>query len=337
MGPKKDNEQILQKIRERRARKAKKRRKHYLIWKEKNKGVSADVLKLKKNIENSRKVKFPIVFSLRDNIRETIKFINNLKELKESKKSIYLNMKCVEKITNGTIALLLSVINDPSFDGINIIGSKPKNKEARKILELSGFYEHTQATLEFDNENNSNTIIAKSRKAVEPQRSATIVRNAMKTITNKEQRNKKLQGLFIELMANSINHGFPDNGNKKWLLSASHYALEKRVSFSFIDNGVGILKTLDLKLGKKLISFFTGNNDLLLSAFRGEIGSRTGLDFRGKGLPFILEKQRLGYIVNLFVLTNNVILDFEKNDFYEIDINYSGTFYFFEINNNCKL
>lgn len=338
MAKKKDKELILQKIRERRAVKSKKRRKLYLVWKHNNKGISIDEMHLRKSIEKSRHLKLPVVFSLRDNINETLKFINNLKTLSDTDKSIYLNMKSVEKITSGTIALLLSVINDPTFVNINILGSKPKNKIARKTLELSGFYEHTNAVLEYDNESNSNTIIEQSNKAVEPQSTAKIVRSAMKTITNQEQRNKRIQGLFIELMANSINHGFPDNGNKKWILSTSHYKKEKCVSFAFIDNGVGIINTLKLKFGDQLkFNIFKGHDDLLLSAFDGNIGSRTGLPFRGKGLPYILKMQKENYVSNLFILTNNVILDFKTNKFYTINVAYSGTFYFFEVNDKNKL
>lgn len=338
MAKKKDKELILQKIRERRALKSKKRRKLYLVWKHNNKGVSIDEMKLRKSIEKSRHLKLPIVFSLRDNINETLKFINNLKTLNDSDKGIYLNMKSVEKISSGTIALLLSVINDPTFEHITILGSKPKNKSARKVLELSGFYEHTDAVLEYDNESNSNTIIEQGNKVVEPQNSAKIVRSAMKTITGKEQRNKRVQPLFIELMANSINHGFPNNGNKKWILSTSHYKHEKCVSFSFIDNGVGIINTLKLKFEDKIkFNIFKGNDDLLLSAFDGNIGSRTGLPFRGKGLPYILKMQKENYISNLFILTNNVILDFQSNKFYTINESYSGTFYFFEVNDKNKL
>lgn len=338
MAKKKDKEFLLQKIRERRAAKSKKRRKLYLVWKHNNKGVSIDEMKLRKSIDKSKHLKLPTVFSLRDNLNETLKFINHLKTLGDDNKSIYLNMKSVEKISSGTVALLLSVINDPTFEKVTILGSKPKNKVARKTLELSGFYDYTEAVLEYENESNSNTIIEQSNKAVEPQSSAKIIRSAMKTITNQEQRNKKVQGLFIELMANSINHGFPDNGNKKWILSASHFKKEKCVSFAFIDNGVGIINTLSLKFGDKLkFNLFKGTDDLLLSAFNGDIGSRTGLPFRGKGLPYILRMQKENYVSNLFILTNNVILDFKNDKYYTIDVAYSGTFYFFEINNKSKI
>jgi len=331
------NNKIKQRIQFKRSIYEKQRRRKYLYFKYINRNKTNEQKKIDKLIKNSAHQKPPMVFSLKENTNATIIFINNLKKLEDTKQRIYINMKEVHKLTGATIALLLSVVNEFSSKGIKIIGSKPKNKEARKILELSGFFDHMNGEIEYSTEVNSNTIIEQDSKSVQPQRTAKIVRSAMKTITGTEQRNKKLQGLFIEFMANSINHGFPDNKNKKWILSSSHFKKENYVSFSFIDNGVGILETINKKTKHKLKAFFKGDQDLLMSAFKGDIGSRTGLTFRGKGLPFILKKLEENSISNLFILTNNVILDFENKNFIQIDTTYRGTFYYFELNKNNKI
>lgn len=333
----KDKAKILYSIQTIRAKKSKKRRKKYLDKRNKNKEKTKQQLHTEKLISFSISIKLPQIFSIIQNTDETINFINKLKKLEKGTKTIHLNMKGVKSITNGSIALLLSVVNDFTFKGKKIIGSKPKNKDARKILELSGFFDYMYGVLEYESTNNSNTIIEQGNKSIEPQSSAKIVRSAMKTITGTEQRNKKLQGLFIELMANSINHGFPNSERKKWIVSTSHYQKDKCVSFTYIDNGVGILETLNQKIGRKLETIFKGKQDLLLSAFKGEIGSRTGLSFRGKGLPFIMDKFHKNYISNLLILTNNVILDFKNQKFYEIKTAYSGTFYYFELNKNNQV
>lgn len=337
MNIKKDKEKILQRIKAKRSLYSKERRRKYLKQKSYNINKSESDRHFEKLIQNSISMKLPTVFSLRENTVETINYINDLKKLKNNNSRIYLNMKNVQVISNGTIALLLSVVNDFTSRGKKIIGSKPKKAEPKRILELSGFFDYMDGNIQYPSEINSNTIIEQSNKSVEPQSTAKIVRSAMKTVTGIEQRNKKLQGLFIELMANSINHGFPNSEKKKWIVSTSHYKKEKCVSFSFIDNGVGILKTLNQKIDRKLITIFKGKQDLLQSAFKGDIGSRTGLSFRGKGLPFIKDKHDTNRISNLFILTNNVILDFKNNKFYEIPVPYSGTFYYFELNTNNKI
>lgn len=332
MNREKEQEKKFQKKRHIRNLKAKKRRKKYLKNKISKIGKSTADKHFEFLIENSISMKLPKVFSLRENTVETIKFINSLKKLRNTNRRIYLNMKKVEEISNSTIALLLSVVNDFTAKGKKIIGSKPRKAHPKRVLELSGFFNYMNGSIIYESEVNSNTIVEQSNKCVEPQTTAKLVRSAMKTVTGKEQRNKKLQGLFIELMANSINHGFPNEVRKKWIVSTSHYKKDNYVSFSFIDNGVGILKTLNQKIGRKFITVFKGKQDLLQSAFKGDIGSRTGYSFRGKGLPFIKDKYDTNRISNLFVLTNNVILDYKNNKFYEIPVPYSGTFYYFELN-----
>ncbi len=327
---KKKKRKILQEIQIKRGVYTKKREKQY----RKGKRRPLQQRLFEKLVKNSLSMKLPKVFSLKRNTNETIKFVNDLKLLKDEKKRIYINMKYVEDITNGAIALLLSVINDFTSRGKRIIGSKPKNKIARKTLELSGFFDYMNSELEYYSENNPNTIVEQGMKVVEPKRSSEIVRDAMKTITGKEQRNTRIQRLFIELMSNSVNHGFPNNGSKKkWMIATSHFKAEKKVSFSFIDNGVGIINTLNQKLGRQILTFFKGKEDLLESAFNGDIGSRTKLEYRGKGLPTIKNTFTNNHISNLFVLTNGVIIDYSKSKSYELEVPYSGTFYHFELNN----
>lgn len=309
-----------------------KRRRKYLLKKHNDKATSIFQRRYKELISKSIIKKLPSTFSIRDNSIQTITFINELKALKTVRRRIFLNMNAVQRITNGSIALLVSVIKELSLKGYRISGNKPRDKEANKILEQSGFFLHMSGDIEYENFFTPNTILEQGEKTISPQLTAGIVRGAMKTIFGTKQRNKKLQGLFIELMANSINHGFPNVDKKKWIISTSHNEEDKSVNITFIDNGVGILKTLELKILKRLLTVFTSKHDLLLSAFNGEIGSRTGLSYRGKGLPYIFDSVNKNYISNLFILTNNVILDFKNKKFYDIGIEFSGTFYYFELN-----
>lgn len=162
----------------------------------------------------------------------------------------------------------------------------------------------------------------------------------MKLLTGQESRNPQIYPMFIEMMANSINHAFLGKGKQKWLISKTHIKDENKIIISFIDTGIGILQTLNRKWfqNKLLKSLFINENDLLLSAFKGEIGSRTKLEYRGKGLPKIFRIFERGYISNLFILTNNAILDFENNKFQDITENFNGTLYSFEISvKNIKL
>lgn len=249
-------------------------------------------------------------------------------------------MSNVSVIDEGTIALFISIIKELSAKEYRIAGNKPRNKIAKKILEKSGFFDYLIGYIDEENRYTSNTILTEGKSKTEQKETAKIVRKAIKFLTGKEDKNPPIQRLCVELMANAINHGFKDSKNARWYMSYSegNNNSEKICKFAFIDNGMGIVETLKMKnifkeIQQYFTSLFVGEYELLLSAFRGEIGSRTKLDYRGKGLPEIYKAMENNIISNLFILTNEVILDFKNNKFYNIDINHKGSFYYFELSN----
>ena len=317
------------------------RRKRYRKKKQKEKELRIEYVRLNRVIKESILIRVPENFSIKDNTTKTIKFINDLKSLHKNRRKIYFSMSKVTNIDEGTIALFVSIIKELSIRKYKICGNKPKDKNAKRILERSGFFEHLNGEIDIENKHSPNTILTEGQSKTNQEVTARIIRNSIKFLTGEENNNQRLQRLFIELMANAINHGFKDSEKARWFLSSSQEISksEKICRFAFIDNGQGIIDTLKLKslfqeFLKNIKSFFNKDNQLLISAFKGEIGSRTKLDYRGKGLPTIYKTMEEKIISNLFVLTNNVILDFKDNKFYDISINHSGTFYYFELSND---
>ena len=313
------------------------RRKRYRKKKQKEKELRIEYVRLNRVIKESTLIRVPENFSIKDNTTKTIKFINDLKSLRKNRRKIYFSMSKVTNIDEGTIALFVSIIKELSIRKYKICGNKPKDKNAKRILERSGFFEHLNGDIDIENKHSPNTILTEGQSKTNQEVTARIIRDSIKFLTGKENNNQRLQRLFIELMANAINHGFKDSEKARWFLSSSREISDsgKICRFAFIDNGQGIIDTLKLKnLFQEIMSFFKKDNQLLISAFKGEIGSRTKLNYRGKGLPTIYEIMNKNIISNLFVLTNKVILDFKSNNFYDIDINHSGTFYYFELSND---
>jgi len=87
---------------------------------------------------------------------------------------------------------------------------------------------------------------------------------------------------------------------------------------------------------KKIENYFADNADILDTAFKDGIKSRTGLSWRGKGLPTIYEMYKDNIITNLIVITNNVYLDFDRKINKTLNSRFSGTYYFWRINDKCK-
>jgi hypothetical protein len=86
---------------------------------------------------------------------------------------------------------------------------------------------------------------------------------------------------------------------------------------------------------KTVISVFKDNSDVLETAFRNGIKSRTGLSWRGKGLPTIFEMYEDKIIKRLVVITNNVYLDFDNNIKMILPCGFNGTYYYWELDSNC--
>lgn len=309
-------------------------------WKrEKNKQNQGLSLKQKnwlKSVSNSDVFRPPNVFSLRENAELVLQFLNNLKNHRNRNREVYINLVNVKTITNGSIAILLSVIQELNNKGIRVRGKKPRDKEAKKVIEKSGFFNYVIGAIDEENSISPDTIITKGVEVVEQESTAKIVLQAMKTVTGIENRNQPIQGMLIELMANSVNHAYPNSRKKKWVLSVNHDDINKKASFAFVDNGVGIIKTLNLNFSQTLKKLFNGNIDLLNTAFEGKIGSRTGLTYRGRGLPSVFNKYKQNYFKDFVVITNDVFIDFQNNKSILLKNSFYGTFYYWELNKDCE-
>ena len=65
--------------------------------------------------------------------------------------------------------------------------------------------------------------------------------------------------------------------------------------------------------------------------FVGDVGSRTDLPGRGKGLPKIARAHADGEIKRLVVLSNRVYANFETKEFRKLNEEFSGTLLYWEI------
>ncbi len=317
----------------------KKRRKakDWLRRKGKNEqGKTQSFIKWRKEVQSSFEIEAPRNFSLSQNINEVLSFITQLKDASKRERKIFIKLKDVEIITHGAIAMLLSVIGELDERKIKVSGDYPKVKHVRKVLDQSGFFNHVKGLIEEENKTTVNTILTKGKEVVESEETAPLVTASMKTIHGQPYRNQPLQGLLVELMANTVNHAFPKAKNRRWWLSVNHDELNNKVSFAFVDNGAGIINTLYLKFKQKIEHlFFSDNAELLNSAFIGKIGSRTRLGNRGRGLPSVYNKYSKKHITRLSVITNDVFLSFDDNKRTKLRNNFDGTYYYWEVDINC--
>jgi len=280
----------------------------------------------------------PDEFSINRNPNEAFKFIASLKGYKNRSnvKAVFISLRKCTYISNGAIALMISAIKELKAVGIKVSGSYPLDKAARSKLEKSGFFNFVIGYVSEENEITLNTIIQQGVDVVDSAAVAPLVLKAMNVVWGQPFRNQRLQSLLIELMANTVNHAFTSNKRSNWYLSISSDQSQKKVSFTFIDNGLGINRTLNVKFVEKIkYLFLTSEEQILKAAFDGKFGSRTKERKRGRGLPNVKKCFTENYISNLVVIANNVKFDFKSDTTQCLQYEFEGTCYYWELDLNC--
>ena len=284
------------------------------------------------------KVVAPNNFTLKyEDSVEMINFINKLKICGNKRENVEIIMDAVSDIGEGAICMLLSVIHELNDLDLYVRGTKPDNKAVNSILERSGFFSYLNAYVSKENISTKNKILKTGSEKTKYTLFAKEVNSAMDTIWGVRARCPELYGGLMEMNRNACDHAFSIKQKITWHCGFSHFENEKKVKFVFVDNGKGIIDSFtSTSFMKSVLKVFKDNTDLLITAFNDGIESRTGLSWRGKGLPTIYEMYRENVIKKLVVITNNVYIDFDRQIHITLPVSYRGTYYYWEIDNNCK-
>lgn len=296
------------------------------------------------------KIKTPISLSLIESPNETITFINQLEEYCDNRTRVYVDMKNLNFLDNSGISVLLSVVYLFKERGIKYNGNFPRNEHYKEMLIYSGFFDNLRENKSTESEyspEKRNQIINKTYKTVEPLIGLPIQISTSKTIWGEQRVLKGLQRVLIELMHNTNNHAdIYKKGEKQWWLSINHNVDERKVSFIFLDYGIGIFESLKNKpkegKWKRLSAYLsslgtdTSNAMLLKNLLEGTIHmSVTGHSFRGKGLPGIKEALDNKHIKNLHIVSNDVKAEVSSNNYEIIRNEFNGTFLSWELDEEC--
>lgn len=272
-----------------------------------------------------------------ENCVEVIRFINRIKKAGNKGSTIDLHLEDVDEIGEGAISMLLSVISELETRGVYFYGHKPKKEIPKNILERSGFFAHMQGQVSSKNKNSKNKILKTGNIDTHQKEIVPEIHNAMETVWGEQARCPIIYGGMGEMLRNTCDHAFRKKRQTKWHIGISHFEDENMVKFSFVDNGSGIISTYKEKgLLNNLMKYFSNKAEILEEAFKDGITSRTGLKWRGKGLPTIFEMYTDDVIKNLVVITNDVYLDFDRSLIKTLPLEFKGTYYFWVVNSSCK-
>lgn len=303
--------------------------------------------------KNYIRIHAPENFSFIENSSKVIEFISKLKSHFDDKKKVFVVLKNVKTISYDAIVVLLSIMVRFKATKIAFNGDFPDNENAKKILNESKFLKYLFQNFRDEDRyklGQDSSIVTHAWKDVDSELGNDLIKNASKTIWGQERRCQGVQRTLIELMLNTNNHADDSKkGEKHWWLSVHHDKINKKVSFAFIDFGVGIFTSLNNKrTGSKFFGVidklkervqFGNNAELLRLILDGTLHrTATGKPYHGKGLPGINKARERNQISNLNIITNDVHAKLDSDTFSIIPKSFSGTFIYWELNNenlNC--
>ena len=267
-----------------------------------------------KRRKNEVAIDVPSNFSLIDNSEEMLSFFHDVGIYVEKDRDIFFNMATIEKMTTDAILYMLSQFQyyKQRHKKYKISGNVPKNDECRNIFVGSGFYKYVRAS-GTRGQSDANILTVRSASQVEPGIAKEVTHFAKDRLGKRDmQISKSMYSTMIECMANTKNHAYERVGGKWWLMAA-YREQSKTVHFTFLDNGLTIPATIKKNLKEYLANIAgtllpvvqTQDHRLIESALRGDFRTKTGVSYRGKGLPKIYEYSRNRNIENLVVISRN--------------------------------
>ena len=304
-------------------------------------------IQLKRQLSQYKHIKAPVFFSLAHNTEETLKFIEKIETCFKNKQKVFVDLSHVERLANGAIVVLLSILVNFKTHGIDFNGNFPKSIDAQQALKNSGFFKYLYKNINLgESYTFENEICTHASKKVDSQLSEEIIQKASVHIWGEERRCTGLQRVFLELMQNTNNHAsLAKQGEQHWWATISPSKTEKKVSFAFIDYGIGIFESLSNKPTEnkfygaidklKSVFDFSSNADILKLLLNGDVHKTvTGKYYRGKGLPGIFNACQSNKISNLIIISNDALADYSQGIYRKLNGKLSGTFVYWELNEN---
>lgn len=227
------------------------------------------------------------------------------------RETIYFDLLSVEEITPDAIMYLIAIIRNMKRIlalQINCVGNIPQNPHARRIIELSGFFEFVSHSASKKVKADRHYMKISSGTQADGTLAGSFCDFVQLSCGHPSNNiTKRLYPMIIELMTNTNQHAYREIVEKQIMVENWYiFAQDENdaVHFIFLDTGVGIPKTVHKKAREKFKDYIRKNDAAYLSsALRGEFRSETRLEHRGKGLPGIYEDACSSAILDLCVIS----------------------------------
>ncbi len=293
----------------------------------------------------------PSNLSLLNNEKETLDFLQELQDNYNERRMVAVLLDNVREITTDAIVVLLSNMVHFKAARIGFNGTKPNDSKVNAKLEASGFFKHLYGFAMPDQETYSfrkmsNYIYTHGQKTVDASLADELVKYASISVWGEARRCPGIQRTLVELMHNTYDHAGEEKGEKHWWISVEHDTHTHEVTFSFIDFGVGIFRSLE---NKKPGEPLYGAMDYIKQHFplaktqverlrlilEGKlVESQSSEYYRGKGLANTYMRFHKKQISDLSIISNYASIRAAQQDYHAIKNEFMGTFISFKMNKN---
>jgi hypothetical protein len=317
---------------ERRLQKERRRRKRYV----RQRNIDRERRKsLRSRSKKSRiTIPAPTNFSFIDNPEELIDYVESARSICREGKRVYFDLADVENLTVDAVTVLLAVLQTSPIRRTLYGGNLPLKTEFRDTLAYSGFLDHVGYAGKRPVK--QAIMLKRQHKKVHGTVAQEMRRFATTRTLGRDEPYRAIQESAVDCMANAQEHAIPGSeGSISWFFSVYFDTVTKVTKFSFVDCGVGILKSITMRDRTRfeaLIDSSKSAHGLLRSIFEGKIGSRTGQPNRGRGLPKIWRYFSKNEIRRLIVITNGAYVNFDQpSRSRTLPVQFDGTFIYWEL------
>jgi hypothetical protein len=289
----------------------------------------------------------PPTFSFVRNPELVIEFIRTLEQCFNERRAVSVRMEFVDQIDYDAITVLLSIMVKFRSEKIPFTGTFPKDSTAQLTIIESGFFDYLY-NKEFTVRNRyslaeGSSIVTHGYTRVDSRLAESVIDAASKTIWGERRRCFGAYGTLIELLLNTLTHASSNPKMQQlWWLSVKHLKEQKRVTFSFVDYGVGVFESLENKPENRryfgLMPLFRrlfnprDNAEALKLILQGKLReTESGEPHHGFGLPGMYRSAQSGYISKFAMITNGVYFNSETDESYNLVNYFRGTFVYWEL------
>ena len=273
----------------------------------------------------------PARFSMVENPEEMSRFLKRLSRENDRRHHVFVDLSGISTLTSDGIAVLLARVKR-GRSGVTTGGNWPNDPKLKSMLTQSGFAQHVVAP-GVDTSGDHGEIVKRSSYKVMPDMAQSLIACVTRGLTGRKQRRQPVQSALLECMSNTHDHAAPASEREGWWATAYYDENERKAFFTFVDLGVGIFRSRRVTLLQTVLKHLGAMRNVVLmeDILKGNVPSRTGFPFRGKGLPWIYKLSQMGHLRNLIVVSNDVFADVARDKYRSLDPPFGGTLLYWEI------